>query len=108
MVSDDTGKHTLVAKGSLDQVLALCTSTTESGAHTDSIPLEAEQHARIETQFDAWSRLGYRVIGVATRELSFHTGSYSRADESGLCFAGFLLFLDSPKADVLQVIRDLT
>ncbi len=108
VVSDSAGKHTLITKGALDQVLALCTSTTESGAHTGSIPLEAEQRARIETQFDTWSRLGYRVIGVATRELSSHTGSYSRADEHGLCFAGFLLFLDPPKADVRQVIRDLT
>jgi Mg2+-importing ATPase len=33
--------------------------------------------------------------------------SYSHADESGLCFAGFLLFLDPPKDDVRRTLVDL-
>ena len=35
------------------------------------------------------------------------SGSYTRADERELCFAGFLLFLDPPKEDVRQTVIDL-
>ena len=35
------------------------------------------------------------------------TGPYTRADEQGLNFDGFLLFMDPPKADVRQTLTDL-
>jgi Mg2+-importing ATPase len=63
--------------------------------------------ANIEARYDAWSAQGYRVLGVAWRRVDARSGSYTRADECGLCFAGFLLFMDPPKADVRQTILDL-
>ncbi len=41
------------------------------------------------------------------RRWTAQPGAYSRADENGLTFAGFLLFFDPPKADVQQAIVDL-
>jgi magnesium-transporting ATPase (P-type) len=34
-------------------------------------------------------------------------GAYQRDDETGMVFAGFLLFLDPPKADAARVLGDL-
>jgi Mg2+-importing ATPase len=98
------GTRTLVTKGALDNILAICTSAqTAKGSE----PLTAEIRAGIETRYEAWSEQGFRVLGVASRTVEPRSGAYARADESGLCFAGFLLFLDPPKADVRQTILDL-
>ncbi len=94
---------TLITKGALDKILALCISLDGDAA----TPLDDALRSNIESRYDAWSAQGYRVLGVAWRRVEARSGSYTRADECGLCFAGFLLFMDPPKADVRQTILDL-
>ncbi len=98
------GNRTLIAKGALDKILANCTGVGVEGAEA---PLDDAMRANIEIRYDTWSAQGYRVLGVAWRQVDVRSGSYTRADECGLCFAGFLLFMDPPKADVRQTILDL-
>ena len=102
VAADATGARTLITKGALDNVLALCTS-----AGADAAALDGAMRERIEAHYGAWSAQGYRVLGVAWRKVEARTGVYTRADERGLCFAGFLLFLDPPKADARQTVIDL-
>ncbi len=104
VASDTAGVRTLITKGALDNILAMCTSVqTTSG----SVPFDAIVRAQIEKRYDDWSGQGYRVLGIASRPVEVRSGAYVRADECNLCFAGFLLFLDPPKPDVKQVIVDL-
>jgi Mg2+-importing ATPase len=102
VAADAAGARTLITKGALDKVLALCTS-----AGADQAPLDADRRQFIEARFEAWSGQGYRVLGVASRAIEARSGSYSRVDEQGLNFAGFLLFMDPPKAGVSQTLVDL-
>ncbi|WP_233263024.1 magnesium-translocating P-type ATPase [Cognatiluteimonas profundi] len=102
--ADAAGRLTIVTKGALDNVLAMCTSV-ESAA--GALPLDAAAREQVAARYDEWSGQGHRVLGVASRVVEERTGVYTRADERGLCFAGFLLFLDPPKADVRGTIRDL-
>jgi Mg2+-importing ATPase len=96
--------RTLITKGALDNILSICTSI-QSGevAH----PLDDAAKADIETRYSDWSEKGFRVLGLATKSVDGRSEAYTRTDESGLTFAGFLLFFDPPKADVQQVIVDL-
>ena len=96
--------RTLITKGALDKILVMCTRV---GVEAAAAPLDDAMRANIEARYDAWSAQGYRVLGVAWRRVDARSGSYTRADECGLCFAGFLLFMDPPKADVRQTILDL-
>ncbi|MEO6186636.1 MAG: magnesium-translocating P-type ATPase [Steroidobacteraceae bacterium] len=99
----DTGAAPVMStKGALDNILGMCATV---GA--PSRPLGTAERAAIEAQFDAWSGSGFRVLGVASKALDKRAGAYTRADETDLCFEGFLLFLDPPKADVRQTILDL-
>ncbi|WP_341917156.1 magnesium-translocating P-type ATPase [Polaromonas sp. YR568] len=97
-----SGARTLITKGALDKVLAMCTSAGVEGA-----PLDAAMRARIDALYEAWSTQGYRVLGVASRQVPARSGPYGREEEQGLCFAGFLLFMDPPKADARQTLLDL-
>ncbi len=104
IVSNDQGKHTLITKGALEPVLSICTNIqTENNFH----PLDDTAKAGIDRLYSEWSEKGFRVLGVAIKNIDDNLESYSRADENGLSFAGFLLFFDPPKADVQRVIEDL-
>ncbi len=102
VAADTAGQRTLITKGALDMVLALCTT-----AGTGQAPLDAALRQRIDGLFDAWSHQGCRVLGVATRSVASREGPYTRADEQGLNFVGFLLFLDPPRPDARQTLADL-
>ena len=97
-------ERTLITKGALENILKICSQVQSGG---ESHPLDDKTLAGIEQRYSDWSDKGFRVLGVATRSLEGQAASYSRADENGLTFIGFLLFFDPPKADVEKAIVDL-
>jgi Mg2+-importing ATPase len=96
-------RRVLVTKGALDNVLAVCTQAQEGGS---PVALDDARRAQIQQRFTTWSGQGFRVLGLAIREVP-HRSGYSRNDEQGLTFVGFLLFFDPPKPDVLETIAGL-
>jgi Mg2+-importing ATPase len=90
----------LIVKGAFANVMEVCTSTSEGA------PLDADRRAAMAARHESWSTQGTRVIAVATRALA-RREDYSRHDETGLTFQGFLTFLDQPKAGVSAAIADL-
>lgn len=104
ITSNPQGERTIITKGALENILKIC-SHIQTGAGL--APLDAARRAAIEQRYSDWSGQGFRVLGVASKPVDVNAASYSRADEIGLTFVGFLLFFDPPKADVKQVILDL-
>jgi Mg2+-importing ATPase len=98
------GERTLIAKGALDNILSIC-SRAQAGEAV--VALDEARRAEIDQRYGEWSSKGFRVLGVAMKTVDRRTDVYSRADESDLTFAGFLLFFDPPKPDVQQTIVDL-
>ena len=94
----------LITKGALDNVLAVCTQVQE---RENVLPLDGAQQADIQQRYATWSEQGYRVLGVAVRTVAAGRHPYSRDDERGLTFVGFVLFFDPPKPGVLETIADL-
>ena len=104
VTADAKNERTLITKGALENILKLCVQV-QSGEKIH--PLDAKTLADIEKRYSDWSEKGFRVLGVAIRKMDRQTGSYSRSDEKGLTFIGFLLFFDPPKTDVEKAIVDL-
>jgi Mg2+-importing ATPase len=106
MVTEDVqGKRTLVTKGALEGVLSVCTSVrTADGPR----PLDSLTRTDIDKRYSAWSEQGFRVLGVAGRQIETRAASYATTEEHSLTFEGFLLFFDPPKAGAQQAIEDLT
>ncbi len=93
----------LITKGALESVLAACTQVLDAG---QTLPLDAARRGQIEARYTAWSGQGYRVLGVAVKAVVRQL-RYTRDDEQGMAFAGFLLFLDPPKPGVQATVADL-
>lgn len=94
----------MVTKGALENVVAVCSRTQTPGGGTT---LSESQQAQIQERFEAWSAQGYRVLGVAVKNVDVKEHPYSTKDETGMTFAGFLLFLDPPKEGVQKTIAAL-
>jgi Mg2+-importing ATPase len=99
-------RRTLVVKGSPEDVLRLC-ARYESSDGTTSSPLDEATRVRILNLYGDYSREGFRVLGVAWREVPADHNHAGLADERALVFAGFAAFLDPPKASAAQALATL-
>jgi Mg2+-importing ATPase len=102
--SGNKGTYTLITKGAFDKVLDVCVSLRAGGK---TVPMDAENRDALREKFSAWSDQGFRVLGVAVKEVPPRE-KYPLEEERGMTFAGFLLFFDPPKPDVREAIADLT
>jgi len=103
IVRDRSGRHFLIAKGAVAEMLGISTSLHRSGGDA-SLSADAASESR-EIARDL-NDDGFRVIALGVREIEAK-GAYSLADESGLTLMGFLAFLDPPKDSVADAIRAL-
>jgi len=108
VVDTDPGteiKPMLITKGALDNVLGICSSVIADGA---AAPLDEERRAYIGTKYAEWSSQGYRVLGIAVRDVHRQPKYTVEEDEREMTFAGFLLFFDPPKTDVRETLEELS
>lgn len=103
-VQDSSREQILITKGAVQNVVEACGFV--QGPH-GLAPLGARERQAIDDKFRRWSAQGYRVLGLAIRRFQDKAG-FSRDDETGMAFAGFLLFLDPPKEGVRKTLSALT
>jgi Mg2+-importing ATPase len=87
----------LVVKGAPDDVLALC-SSQEPGASGAQSLLDGAAREALRTRCQGLEREGLRVLGVAWRPVPADHAHADVRDERDLVFAGFVAFIDPPKA----------
>ena len=103
VITRENAQCTMIVKGALSNVLEVCDTVERNG---EAGKLDAQITADIQERFAAWSAQGVRVLGVARKTVP-EQAQYTRDDEAGMTFAGFLLFFDPPKADVGETIAQL-
>ncbi|MBD3812577.1 MAG: magnesium-translocating P-type ATPase [Betaproteobacteria bacterium] len=96
--------HSLFVKGSPEDVLRLCTHYEDADALP---PLDDAARERALALFETLSRDGFRVLGIAWRQIPPHQDHAVVTDESELVFCGFAAFLDPPKASAAPALAAL-
>ncbi len=103
-VAVQTGnERLLITKGAPESVLAACTTYDAAG---QTHPLDTQARAQAEALYQKLSAEGWRVLAVATRALP-PLPTYTARDETDLTLAGFVTFLDPPRDDAAEVLRQL-
>ena len=102
---EEEGRRRIVVKGAPEDVLSLAARYERQGSAP--LPLDAAARETAEATFKALSAEGYRILGVAWRDVEPDRQHAHVADETNLIFAGFLAFLDPPKAGVHDALRAL-
>ena len=100
------GRRLIIVKGAPEDILGLAARYEQRGAPPE--PLDTESRKTAEATFNSLGAEGYRVLGVAWREVESTHEKASVADEADLIFAGFLAFLDPPKAGAREALTALT
>lgn len=93
----------LVVKGAPEDTLRLCTHYQDSAGAT--VALDDAVRGRIDALFDSLGLEGFRVLGIAWRDVPIDHPHAVISDESELVFAGFAAFLDPPKASAGQALK---
>jgi len=100
------GKHLIVTKGALANVLEVCSAAeTAEGKVGPLDPLRAQ----IQAQYEAFSGAGYRTLGIAYRDAGAET-MIGKGHEADMTFLGFLTLFDPLQDGIvasLQSLRDL-
>ena len=100
LLVDENSTRVMITKGALGRVLDVCSfAETSSG---ESVDIETQRHS-IEHQFQELSDQGFRVLGVARREVTIE--HLTKEDEREMTFVGFLV--DPPKDGILETVREL-
>lgn len=104
--TDTASSRRLVVKGAPEDVLELCTHFLDRAGQT--VPLDAASQAGIQAVFNGLGEEGFRVLGVAWRDVPAEMNHAVVSDESALVFAGFAAFLDPPKASAGTALKAMT
>lgn len=100
---EHTGMRRLVVKGAPEDVLRLCTHYEDA---TGTVrPLDEAAHQGVEALFNSLGSEGFRVLGIAWRDVALDHPHAAISDEIELVFAGFAAFLDPPKKSAAQALR---
>ena len=103
---DNGTSRILVVKGAPEDILQLSVSyeaDEDAGLH----PLDGAARVNINAQFEALSNEGFRVLGIASRQVGMDHPHAVVSDESELVFAGFAAFLDPPKESAKAALAGL-
>ncbi|MDO9165025.1 MAG: magnesium-translocating P-type ATPase, partial [Rhodoferax sp.] len=100
-----SGARRLVVKGAPEDIVRLCTHYQDSADAT--VALDAAARVRINALFDSLGEEGFRVLGIAWRDVPIDHPHAVVSDESELVFAGFAAFLDPPKASAAEALKAL-
>jgi len=100
-----SGKHLMISKGAVEEMLDLCTHAFDPGEdrqlHIEKdevVPLDEEVRKTILETTSRLNAQGMRVLLLAIREFSAdHPLNYDVEDESNLILTGFIGFLDPAK-----------
>lgn len=109
------GKHILICKGAVEEILNLCSSSFDPGEdrslHIEEdniVPMDAQMRQTVLDLSQKMNQEGLRVLLVAIREFdSNHPLDYSVADESQMTLTGFIGFLDPAKPSAKPSIEAL-
>jgi P-type Mg2+ transporter len=102
---ENGGRRLIVVKGAPEDILRLASRYQLQGSELRALDITARDTA--EATFNALGVEGYRVLGVAWRDVESDRRHANIADEADLIFAGFLAFLDPPKAGAREALSAL-
>ena len=114
ILEEKNGKHLLICKGAVEEMLDLCTHAFDPGSdkelHIENdtvVPMDDAMRQVILSTSKKLNKEGLRVLLVAIKEYEERPLTYSVADESNLVLTGFIGFLDPAKPSAKPAIEGL-
>jgi Mg2+-importing ATPase len=114
ILEEKNGKHLLICKGAVEEMLDLCSYAFDPGEdkqlHIENDKIVPMDNAMRQTILNTSRKLneeGLRVLLVAIKEYDERPLTYSVADETAMILTGFVGFLDPAKPSAKPAITGL-
>jgi Mg2+-importing ATPase len=114
ILEEKNGKHLLICKGAVEEMLDVCTHAFDPGEDhalqiekDDIISLDDSMRKVVLNTTRELNEDGLRVLVVAVKEYEERPLTYSINDETNLILAGFIGFLDPAKPTAKSAIEGL-
>jgi Mg2+-importing ATPase len=114
ILEEKNGKHLLICKGAVEEMLDLCTHSFDPGEdkqlHIENdkvVPMDDTMRKLILSTSKKLNQEGLRVLLVAIKEYDERPLTYSIADETNMVLTGFIGFLDPAKPSAKPAIEGL-
>lgn len=117
VLKQSNGKHLLICKGAVEEMLKLCNRAFDPGddrqlqiATDQIVAMDESIRKHIIDMSNELNEEGLRVLIVAVKEFNERALNYSVEDEKELIMAGFVGFLDPAKPsahDAIQALQNL-
>jgi len=114
ILKQSNGKHLLICKGAVEEMLDLCSNAFDPGEdkqlHIENdviIPMDDEVRQTILATSKRLNKEGLRVLLVAIKEFDDRALNYSVEDEKDMVLTGFIGFLDPAKPSAKASIEAL-
>lgn len=104
VVETPKGKHRLITKGALEEILKICTKVRYND---EIIDLTDEMINKINTNADLLHNDGMHVIAICEKLEYPGINIFNASDEKEMVFIGYVAFLDPPKKDVKVALEEL-
>ena len=96
--------HVIVTKGALQNVVSICSNAVTTSGEILEMSDVSEV---IQDKYEELGKKGFRVLGVSYKLMDVSTSTMSKNDEVNMTFAGFLVFFDPVKRDIMGSINAL-
>lgn len=103
---DNGTTRLIIVKGAPEDILLLSVSY-EADIKEDLRPLDKAALETVKTKYEGLSKEGFRVLGIAYRQVAIDHAHAVVSDETELVFAGFAAFLDPPKESARAALEGL-
>lgn len=114
ILEEKNGKHLLICKGAVEEMLELCSHAFDPGEdkqlHIKNdriVPMDAAMRKTVLDTSRKLNEEGLRVLLIAIKEDDKRPLTYSVADESNMVLTGFIGFLDPAKPSAKPAIEGL-
>ncbi len=104
VVVGNNGSHRIIVKGAPEEIFKRSAKYELEG---EVFEMERLILTDLRSECDSLSAEGFRVLAVAYRDFEGHKTRYTKEDEQDLILAGYIAFLDPPKASAKRTIDAL-
>ena len=101
--NDLLDENIMITKGALTSVINVCSTYQDDSGNSGNIE---EIKSEIMDLFEKYSSQGYRILGLAYKNID-QTTDASKQKAENLIFRGLLLFIDPLKDDIKDVIEKM-
>lgn len=97
--------YVMITKGALEEILKITTTALVNGK---KVPLSDEIIENVNKKQEELSKKGMQVISLAIKNEYDGVGVFNKEDECDMTLIGLIAFLDPPKKDAKNTIKNLS